>query len=513
MKTNVLIIGAGPTGLMAACLLQRLGIDWAILDKKEGLTRESRALVVHARSLEIFEQMGIAGEAVKQGEILKKIQFIIKGKKLTELSLGNIGEGMSQFPYLLVLEQSKNERLLYDYLTHNGGEVLWQTEMVSIKKSEEGCLVEAQNQGKHFSIQADWVIAADGGKSSVRHYLNIPFEGSTYEHIFYVADTRLKWQWGHEILSLYLSRKSFLGLFPMKGEDRFRVIGLLPVSFQNESPESFEQISPSVQQDIEVPLHFSETNWFSVYRLHHRCVRHFKAGRVFFAGDAAHIHSPVGGQGMNTGLQDAYNLAWKLAYVIEGFASTQLLSTYEQERLPFARQLVATTDRAFSVITSDKWYHRLLRLYLIPLFIPLAFLFHTIRRKAFKTVSQIGIRYINSDLTVNRLAHPLTVKAGERFPYMLSQNGESIYQLMKEPLFYALTFDLSGKNLAKEVEAVQKDFPFLQVLDLSSEKALIRQLRVKRNTIILVRPDHYIGLITDQGVKVMWEYLKIIRTV
>jgi hypothetical protein len=147
------------------------------------------------------------------------------------------------------------------------------------------------------------------------------------------------------------------------------------------------------------------------------------------------------------------------------------------------------------------------------LFIPLAFLFYTIRRKAFKTVSQIGIRYINSDLTVNRLAHPLTVKAGERFPYMLSQNGESIYQLMKEPLFYALTFDLSGKNLAKEVEAVQKDFPFLQVLDLSSEKALIRQLRVKRNTIILVRPDHYIGLITDQGVKVMWEYLKIIRTV
>jgi hypothetical protein len=216
---------------------------------------------------------------------------------------------------------------------------------------------------------------------------------------------------------------------------------------------------------------------------------------------------------MNTGLQDAYNLAWKLAYVIEGFASTQLLGTFEQERLPFARQLVATTDRAFSVITSDKWYYRFLRMYLIPLFIPLAFLFQKIRRKAFRTVSQIGIRYINSDLTVNRLAHPLTVKAGERFPYMLSKDGKSIYQWMKEPLFYALTFDLSGESLAKEVEAVQTDFPFLQVLDLSDEKALISRLKVKRNTIILVRPDHYIGLITDQGVKVMQEYLRNIRAV
>jgi 2-polyprenyl-6-methoxyphenol hydroxylase-like FAD-dependent oxidoreductase len=513
MKTNVLIIGAGPTGLMAACQLQRLGVDFVIIDKKQGPTRESRALVVHARSLEIFEQMGIAVEAVKQGEVLRKIQFIIKGKKLTELSLGDIGKGLSQFPYLLVLEQSKNEKLLFDYLTNNGGEVLWQTEMLSIKKSEEGCLVEAQNREKRFSIQADWVIAADGGKSTVRHYLNIPFEGSTYEHIFYVADTKLQWPWGHEILSLYLSRKAFLGLFPMQGRDRFRAIGILPTSFQNENPETFEQIIPGIQQDVEVPLHFSETNWFSVYRLHHRCVRRFKAGRVFFAGDAAHIHSPVGGQGMNTGLQDAYNLAWKLAYVIEGFASTQLLGTYEQERLPFARSLVATTDRAFTVTTSDKWYYRLLRLYIVPLFIPYAFLFYRIRQKAFKMVSQIGIRYINSDLTVNRLAHPLTVKAGERFPYMRSKDGESIYQLMKEPLFYALTFDLSGKNLAKEVEAAQTDFPFLQVLDLSGERTLIAQLRVKRNTIILVRPDHYIGLITDQGVKVMREYLRIIRTV
>lgn len=511
IKTNVLIIGAGPTGLMAACQLQGLGIDYIILDKKEGPTRESRALVLHARSLEVYEQIGIAAEAVKQGEVLDRVQFIVNGRKIQELQLGSLGEGLSQFPYLLVLEQSKNEQLLYDKMSNGGGKVLWETEMLSLAKDENNCLAEVRNPQTSFSIQADWVIAADGGKSKVRHLQNVPFEGSTYEHIFYVADTTLDWPWGHESLSIYLSENNFLGLFPMKGQDRYRAIGILPVSFQNENPERFDQVTPFINKQMESPLHFGETEWFSVYRLHHRCVNNFRTGRVFFAGDAAHIHSPVGGQGMNTGLQDAYNLAWKLAYVIKGYANEHLLDTYNQERLPFARQLVATTDRAFSIITSEKWYNRWLRLYLFPLLIPFPLKFKKIRERAFRTVSQIGIKYTTSDITLNRVKQPLRIKAGERFPFLKTNEGQSLYQLMKEPCFYALIFQVSDGSFAEQMALLQNKFQFLKLLNLSNEKIMAGQLKVTSDTVILVRPDHYIGLVTDGGGRVVKNYLKALH--
>jgi 2-polyprenyl-6-methoxyphenol hydroxylase-like FAD-dependent oxidoreductase len=366
MKTKVLIIGAGPTGLMAACQLKRFGIDCIILDKKDGPTRESRALVVHARTLEIYEQMGIATEAVQEGEPVKQVQFIVHDKLRMKVLFGTIGEGLSPFPYLLILEQNKNENLLYDYLKKCGGEVLWQTELITITQDESGCYADVSRNGEAIRIEADWVIAADGGKSAIRHQLQLPFEGDTYEHIFYVADTKLEWPWGHEALSVYLSKQTFMALFPMKGESRFRIVGILPLEFQNEQPEHFEQLIPYLQKQVGVPLQISDTAWFSVYRVHHRCIENFRSGRVFFAGDAAHIHSPVGGQGMNTGLQDAYNLAWKLAYVINGFAHPKILDTYNAERLPFAKQLVRTTDRAFTVVSSDKWYNQFTRFSLIP---------------------------------------------------------------------------------------------------------------------------------------------------
>jgi 2-polyprenyl-6-methoxyphenol hydroxylase-like FAD-dependent oxidoreductase len=506
MKTNVLIIGAGPTGLMAACQLKRLGISFLIIDQKEGPTHESRALVVHARSLEIYEQMGLAGDAVRYGEVLNKVQLIINGKKVRELALGTIGEGLSNYPYLLVLEQSKNEQLLYDYLKDESNDVLWQTEMLSLKQDQWKCNVEVRDREKSFSIETDWVIAADGGKSSARHYLNIPFEGSTYQHIFYVADTGLQWPWGHASLSLCISKESFLGLFPMQGQDRYRAIGILPPEYQENFPDNFEQIVPFVQDKAKVTFQVHDTNWFSVYKVHHRCIRHFRMDRVFFAGDAAHIHSPVGGQGMNTGLQDAYNLAWKLSYVIKGFAGNRLLDSYQEERLPFAKQLVATTDRAFTIVTSGKWYNRLLRLYLFPFATRFIFRFRFMRKNIFRTISQIGIRYINSSLTVNRTGEPIKIKSGERFPYLKTDEGKLIYELMQGAAFHALVFSRK-EDLFEKLNLLRSEFRFLNIIDMGQEKNATEILGIKKDVVILVRPDHYTGLITDEGIKVVRDYL------
>lgn len=495
-KTKVLIVGAGPTGLMMACQLRRMAIDCMIIDKKEGPTRESRALVLHARSLEIYDQLNIADTALQQGEVLRKIQFILKKRKIAAVVFGEIGKGLSKFPYLLVFEQSKNEELLYQYLRDAGGEVNWKTELDSLE--QDNATVRAKlklaNGGVKI-IEADWLVAADGSKSEVRHSLDMSFSGDTYEHIFYVADTKLKWPWGHDALSLYLSRNTFLGLFPMAGDNRFRVIGILPAAFQDEHPGSFEQIIPHIQSQVNVPLEFSETSWFSVYRLHHRCVAHFRNGRIFLCGDAAHIHSPAGGQGMNTGLQDAYNLAWKLAYVIKGQLHEKILDTYEQERLPFAKRLLASTDRAFTIGTSAKWWRRWIRLYMIPVIAPLAFRFRSIRRAAFRAVSQIAIRYTHSDLSSGAHTMKLKIGPGERFPYLLLNDGSCLYDKMKEPVFYLLVF--SGKG-STDLSTPGNEFAgMMKVLQIASdEKTIFNNLGIEKEALILVRPDHYVALVT-----------------
>jgi len=508
-KTKVLIIGAGPTGLMAACQLSRQGIDYIIVDKKEGPTKESRALVLHARTLEIYDQMGIANDALLLGNIVQKVQFIVGNKKVQKLKLNRLGEGLSPFHFLLILEQSKNEELLYQFLLKQKKDVLWNYEMVSIVQEEDQIHAVVRKGDETFEIEPDYVIAADGSKSPVRESMEIPFLGGTYENIFFIADTALHTDWDHEALTIYLSKQTFLGLFPMQGNNRFRVIGILPKEYQDENPKTFEEIIPFIQKQVTAKLNFSETSWFSIYRLHHRWIENFRDRRIFFAGDAAHIHSPAGGQGMNTGIQDAYNLAWKLAYTLNGNGSDKLLDTYNLERLPFARQLVQSTDKAFAMATSGNWYHKIFRLQVFPLLLPLLFKFKKYRLKTFKTVSQVGIKYISSELTVNRVMQVLTIKAGDRFPYLITEDGSNVYDFMQEPVFHAVVICLGeGRKLIDEMMELQKQLPtILKVIDLSKEKKMIEKFKIKKDTVILVRPDQYIGLITDEGVRVVGDYL------
>jgi 2-polyprenyl-6-methoxyphenol hydroxylase-like FAD-dependent oxidoreductase len=497
-KTKVLIAGAGPTGLMMACQLRRMGIDCIIFDKKKGPTVESRALVVHARSMEIYDQMGIADEVIQNGEVMGKVRFLLKSKKVAEATFGDIGKGLSKFPYLMVFEQNKNEKLLYEYLQKKEGNVLWKHELVDVKQDENKVSVELKDeQGIISTIEADWLVAADGAGSPVRHALNLSFKGDTYEHIFYVADTKLKWPWGHDALDIYVAKNMFMGLFPMKGEDRFRVIGVLPPGYQNEHPDSFEEIIPHIQSAVKIPLEFSDTSWFSIYRLHHRCIDQFRVNRIFLCGDAAHIHSPAGGQGMNTGLQDAYNLAWKLAYTLNGFSHENLLNSYQQERLPFAKRLMVTTDQGFTILSSSKWWPRFVRMFVFPFLVPIFLRFRFFRRLAFKTVSQTGISYLHSPLTVKRKhGH---VKSGQRLPYLLFNDGSCLYDKMKKMKFHLLLFSKNENRNISAASALTEEFiNILDVLEIhNGEKSMYDTLGIKEELMILVRPDHYIAAITS----------------
>lgn len=188
-KLRVLIVGAGPTGLMMGSQLARFKIPFRIIDKNEGPTTQSRALVIQPRSLEIFEQMGIAERAVKQGRTFQKINYVVNGKLAQRVPLGDFGKGLTQFPYLLILEQSKTEPLLIDFLRHQGHDVEWLTELASFSQSDSGVSATLKHLDKEETIEIDWLIGADGASSLVRKTLDIPFGGETYKESLFVLDS------------------------------------------------------------------------------------------------------------------------------------------------------------------------------------------------------------------------------------------------------------------------------------------------------------------------------------
>jgi hypothetical protein len=247
----------------------------------------------------------------------------------------------------------------------------------------------------------------------------IGFPGAPYEHTFFVADTEATGPMKAGELNVYLWRDGFHLFFPMRGTNRWRVIGILPKHLRQKEDVQFAETVPAIQQEAGASLRFQDCNWFSTYHIYHRAAERFRDRRCFLLGDAAHIHSPAGAQGMNTGLQDAYNLAWKLALVVDGGASPALLDSYEQERMPVAQRLLQTTDRAFQLIVADGVLGGLFRTKIMARLAAIAMRFERVRTLAFRTISQIGIAYPKSSLsqTGEGLAKGAP-RAGDRFPWL-----------------------------------------------------------------------------------------------
>lgn len=370
VKTDVLVVGAGPSGLMAAVCLARLGVDVTITDGKSEPTRESRALALQARSIEIYAQLRLVDRVLREADHAPQIVAGHRTRTFAPVSFAGLGRRLTPYPGIHVLEQSRNERILVDAFREFGHEVRWRHEVHGLRvdeRSDHPVQVTVTSPEGTATISARWCIAADGASSAMRQLLGIAFEGSTNPLRFYVADALDVDGLVEGGMNMRVSRDDFVLAFPMGAPGHHRILGTV----DDDGAEGLEEgVRVRLRQQFGVS--YSRSSWFSSYRVHHRLAARFRAGPVFLVGDAAHVHSPVGAQGMNTGLQDAHNLACKLAEVVRGGASPRVLDRYEAERRPVARRLVGTTDAAFARITSSGRVARFARDRVVPLIAPFA---------------------------------------------------------------------------------------------------------------------------------------------
>jgi 2-polyprenyl-6-methoxyphenol hydroxylase-like FAD-dependent oxidoreductase len=500
IETDVLIVGAGPTGLSLACQLLRYGIDFIVVEKNAQLTPYSKAIGVHARTLEIFDQIGLAKEAVTRGTVAGAARLVIGGEIRGELRFADVGRGMSPFPFVLMLEQSKTERLLYEYLQSHHTDVRWETGLESFSQAGRGVVAQVKTAGETAqTISAKYLVGCDGPKSLVRHTLGLNFEGSTFERIFYVADAQVDWKMSHDTLHVCFSENSFVVFFPLKGEKRYRIVGVFPEEFNEaEGDILYEEIEARVKLESKLELDIHDVEWFSTYKVHTRHADRFSSGRSFLAGDSAHVHSPAGAQGMNTGIQDGYNLAWKLALVIGGRADERLLDSYNEERLENARNLLKTTDRFFGFAAGTDWLINFLRLHVLPPVAKHVFSLDAVRKLVFPLVSQIGINYRHGSLSSHVGDEDFEVKAGDRMPYFLI-DGKNVFDSLQQPKFHFLVFSTDANDfraLKNEVGSRYSELMDFKVFSISVE--VEEAFGSKAGFCVLLRPDNHIALIRSE---------------
>jgi 2-polyprenyl-6-methoxyphenol hydroxylase-like FAD-dependent oxidoreductase len=426
--TQVLIVGAGPTGLSLALWLAGAGVRVRVVERAAKPSRTSRAIAVQARTLELYRQLGIADEVIARGRTLGAVNLWVAGERAAHVPFGDIGSGRSLYPFVLMLSQDEHERLLTAELDRAG--VVVERGTVLTGFDARGDTVRAHlvtAEGFAETCEASFLAGCDGAGSTVRHALGLGYPGGTYSRVFWVADVDAEGPGADGELHVALDETGFFAAFPLPGEGHVRLIGtFLPDENAEDAAESRSPAPVLAWRDVDksslgrVGIRAREVRWFSTYHVHHRVVDRFGAGPVFLLGDAAHVHSPVGGQGMNTGIGDAFNLAWKLADVLNGRAHISLLDTYDPERRAFAERLVETTDRLFSLATRDGGLAGWVRTRAMPGVLPRLFGTERGRLFLFATVSQTRVRYRRSPLSVG---HAGVVHAGDRLPWF-AQTGD-----------------------------------------------------------------------------------------
>jgi 2-polyprenyl-6-methoxyphenol hydroxylase-like FAD-dependent oxidoreductase len=401
-RLPILIAGAGPTGLNLALSLVSRNIPFRILSSAAGPGEHSRAMVVQARTLEFYDQLGFARDVVQQGVVVKTAHISgattsSSAPEFAAFHFDDLGSGLSPFPFLLAYPQDDHERFLLSRLQAAGISVEWNTRLTGLRESDNRIYGAIQHHdGREEEVEAAYICGCDGAHSCVRQSLGLEFPGGTYSQRFYVADVKITrgfdrdgyFHLGEHLLALML---------PVRLSGMQRLIGIVPPELSTREDLTFDDIRHQVEQLLGITV--AEVNWFSTYRVHHRVADRFRVGRAFVLGDAAHIHSPAGGQGMNTGIGDAVNLGWKLAQVLQGRAPAALLDSYEPERIAFARSLVSTTDRVFTNVVAPGVVGEFIRRIAAPLTLAVASRINASRHLLFRTISQTRIHYPDSPLS------------------------------------------------------------------------------------------------------------------
>jgi 3-(3-hydroxy-phenyl)propionate hydroxylase len=416
----VLIVGAGPTGLAAAMSLARARVPVRLIDKAQQPDPHSRAIGIQARTLELLEQHRLVDSFLELGHRARAANLYSNGQRLARLDFDPL---QTRYPYLLFLDQSVTERLLTEHLATYGVQIERGVELTMFAQGSAGVNATLQRADGHIeTLHPSYMIAADGAHSAIRHRLGMSFAGKTFEQTFLLADLEADTGWSDDEFHIFASGAGLAALFPM-GKSRHRLIADQPTMAaatpEHGNPAPLAAIAPPTLDECRViaksrihhPVDLTSLSWSSYFHLNSRMVAQLRVQRVFLAGDAAHVHSPAGAQGMNTGIQEAFNLGWKLARVLHGNAPERLLDTYHLERHPIERDVLRQTSFATHMAEADHGPLKLLRERVMPVLAALG----PLRDAARLTVSELSIQYRRSPLTLERVLDG-GPRAGERAP-------------------------------------------------------------------------------------------------
>jgi 2-polyprenyl-6-methoxyphenol hydroxylase-like FAD-dependent oxidoreductase len=518
--TEVLVVGAGPTGLTLANELARQGVHCRIIDRALAPSIHSKALGVVPRTLELLEKFGISQSLVDQGNKVRGVNVFSREKRLVHLELAPLFH--SEYPFLLIVPQSVTEVALLERLARWGVKVEREVELVALSTDEEH--VEAtlrSGNGTEERVIANWVIGCDGAHSTVRRQLGMSFDGSAFARRFALADVGLDVDLPRDELNAFWVQGGFVGIFPMREESRYRLVFDLPSA---EEEVTLSEVEHALARCGLGRARVFEPTWLSRFSINQRKTKHYRQGRVFLAGDAAHIHSPIGGQGMNTGIQDAFNLAWKLAMVVKKEAPASLLDSYEAEREPIGKRIVQLTALATRTMLVQNPVARGIRDRLVPL----AAASRKRQEKMANGLAQLSHSYRNSPIVRDRRPDRSdgSLRAGDRLPAgWLNANGVQVrlWDLLHDTGHTLLLFagNRSGDVLDKQWVELERnivdrygDKVRVQVIgwDGSSSRTvhdgggvIHAMAGLEQGGALLIRPDGHIALAVGPSPERVWD--------
>ena len=384
---QVLVVGAGPTGLVLAAELLARGIHTRVIDRGDGAALQARAIGIHARTLEVLDMMGLAGRFIEHGQVVRHLRFYSEGRCLTSLEFGRCG---SRFGFLLDLPQDETERLLRARIAELGGVVEQRTELNGLTAGGDAvtAAVRGVHEGQARTITAEYVVGCDGAHSQVRSELGLTFHGHPYPQEWLLADVLLDWDLREDAVHAFFRSDGLpVIFFPMRGH-RWRVTLPFAGNRDRQAP-TLAEIQQLTSQRAPRPVAVSDPTWLASFRCHRRSASAYRRGRVLLAGDAVHIHTPAGGQGLNTGIMDAHNLGWKLALVVSGRAPDTLLDTYGTERRPVAEDVLRLTHALVHYGTMSQPVKRRVR----DIVVPALGRSPVIQRRVARRISQVYVTY------------------------------------------------------------------------------------------------------------------------
>ncbi|RDI43371.1 FAD-dependent monooxygenase [Aquicella lusitana] len=504
----VLIVGAGPTGLMAACELARRGIAFRIIDKNTDRVLTSNAAWIQAGTMELLGTLGLAESFLKVGHPCHAINLYIGGEPLTQISFNGIN---STYPFILMLPQSETERLLIEYMKTFNQHVEYSTELIDLQQNDDVILATVKlANGTIETIMCQYLLGCDGANSTVRTRCGIFFPGEDLTEQFVVADAQIDSYMAKDEVHVFVDKETVFIASPLSG-NQYRIIANLHLTY----PRKFfteREVIEIAQERAHGAYYVKNASWISPFWIHGKIAKIMRKHSIFLLGDAAHTHSPVGGQGMNTGMQDACNLAWKLALVINGKAKSRLLDSYQAERQPIVQEVVNQTEDFTKMILFDKTTLAKLRKF------SKAIQQDTTLSQAIATqIAQIHIQYKDSPI-IEYGTREHSPKPGERAPNVFISSSEHLFDYFQNPLHNVLLFmgtSVLSESNQKAIRLFQQslspysDLIKLHIIALSAldnvdatiidrDGIIHKKYAVEKPALFIVRPDQVISYYTDQ---------------